>query len=119
MARAQSFLLYPGVAYAGTPHAKKVCYVLLDAFDPGLAHDLGVTYAPKLANIGIGCPACAQTVTFSNPIPQANPFGPGVVDFAGAPNFSPTRIAVPGPDGFPLAAAVASAQLLPAGITRG
>ena len=30
------------------------------------------------------------------------PFGPAVIHFAGAPDFSPTRIAVPGPTGFPL-----------------
>jgi hypothetical protein len=95
--------LYPGVAYKGTPHQEKVWYVLLDASDAGLAHDLGVNYAPKLANIGISCPACVQTVTLTNPTPQANPFGPGVINFAGAPDFSPTRIAVPGPHGFPLA----------------
>jgi hypothetical protein len=34
--------------------------------------------------------------------PQANPFGPGLINFAGAPDFSPTRIATPGPNGFPL-----------------
>jgi hypothetical protein len=27
----------------------------------GAAEDLGVNYAPKLANIGISCPACVQT----------------------------------------------------------
>jgi len=95
--------LYPGIAYAGTRHAEKVWYVLLDASDPGLAHDLGVNYAPKLANIAIGDPAAVQTVTLTNPSPAANPFGPGLVKFAGAPNFKPTRIAVPGPNGFPLA----------------
>ncbi len=95
--------LYPGTAYAGTPHAEKVWYVLLDASDAGLAHDLGVNYAPKLANIAIGDPAAVQTVTLTNPTPLQNPFGPGVVNFAGAPDFSPTRIAVPGPTGFPLA----------------
>jgi hypothetical protein len=95
--------LYPGIAYAGTPHAEKVWYVLLDASDPGLAHDLGVNYAPKLANIAIGDPAAVQTVTLTNPSPAQNPFGPGVVNFAGAPNFAPARIAVPGPNGFPLA----------------
>ncbi len=62
-----------------------------------------MNYAPKLANIAIGDPAAVQTVTLENPTPQANPFGPAVIDFAGAPDFSPTRIAVPGPDGFPLA----------------
>ena len=95
--------LYPGIAYAGTPHQEKVWYILEDASDAGAAHDLGVNYAPKLANIGISCPACVQTVTLSNPTPQQNPFGPATIDFAGAPDFSPTRIAVPGPDGFPLA----------------
>ena len=94
--------LYPGIAYAGTPHQEKVWYILMDASDAGAAHDLGINYAPKLANIDISCPACVQTVTLTNPTPQANPFGPAVINFAGAPDFSPTRIAVPGPDGFPL-----------------
>ena len=95
--------LYPGIAYKGTPHQEKAWYVLLDASDAGLAHDLGVNYAPKLANIAVSDPAAVQTVTLTNPAPQANPFGPGVINFAGAPDFSPTRIAEPGPNGFPLA----------------
>src|SRR3984885_13475824 len=95
--------LYPGTAYGGTPHAEKVWYVLLDASDSGLAHDLGVNYAPKLANIAISDPAAVQTVTLGSPTPQQNPFGPAGVKFAGAPDFSPTRIATPGPGGFPLA----------------
>jgi hypothetical protein len=90
--------LYPGEA-----HGKKVWFMLLDASDAGLAHDLGVNYAPKLANVAISDPAAVQTVTLSQPTPQANPFGPAVVHFAGAPDFSPTRIAEPGPTGFPLA----------------
>jgi hypothetical protein len=95
--------LYPGTAYAGTPHAEKVWYVLLDASDPGVAHDLGVNYAPKLANIAVSDPAAVQTATLDSPTPQQNRFGPAVVNFAGAPDFSPTRIATPGPNGFPLA----------------
>jgi hypothetical protein len=90
--------LYPGEA-----HGQKVWFILLDASDVGLAHDLGVNYAPKLANIGISCPACVQTVTIDSPTPAQNPFGPALVHFRGAPDFSPTRIAVPGPNGFPLA----------------
>jgi hypothetical protein len=90
--------LYPGEA-----HGKRVWYVLLDASDAGLAHDLGVNYAPKLANLAINDPAAVQTVTLGSPTPAQNPFGPAVVHFAGAPNFSPTRIAKPGPTGFPLA----------------
>src|SRR6266568_4724476 len=83
--------LYPGKANGQT-----VWYVLLDASDAGLAHDLGINYAPKLANIGIGCPACVQSVTVESPTPAQNPFGPAVVDFQGAPDFSPTRVAEPG-----------------------
>ena len=90
--------LYPGKAPDGT----KVWYVLLDASDSGLAHDLGVNYAPKLANVGIGCPDCVQTVKLENPAPSDNRFGPGVVDLAGVPDFRPTRVAAPGPNGFPL-----------------
>jgi hypothetical protein len=88
--------------YPGSAGGQRVWYILMDASDAGLAHDLGVNYAPKLANIGIGCPTCVQTVTLENPTPAQNPFGPAVVDFQGAPDFSPTRVAVPGPQGFPL-----------------
>ena len=76
---------------------------LLDASDPGIAHDLGVNYAPKLGNLAIGCPDCVQTVTLDSPTPEQNRFGQAVVNFQGAPDFSPTRIAEPGPNGFPLA----------------
>jgi hypothetical protein len=89
--------------YPGTANGKTVWYVLLDASDAGLAHDLGVNYAPKLANIAVSDPAAVQTVTLGSPTVQQNPFGPAAVHFAGAPDFSPTRIATPGPAGFPLA----------------
>ena len=95
--------IYPGIAYAGTPHQETVWYILEDASTSGAADDLGVNFAPKLANIGISCPACVQTVHLINPPPSQNHFGPAPLSFAGAPDFSPTRIAVPGPDGFPLA----------------
>src|SRR5439155_12521263 len=49
--------------YKGEANGQTVWYVLLDASDAGLAHDLGVNYAPKLANLAIGCPECVQTVT--------------------------------------------------------
>src|SRR3989440_4162107 len=89
--------------YKGEAYGKTAWFILLDASDVGLAHDLGVNYAPKLANIGISCPTCVQTVTIDSPTPAQNPFGQAVVHFQGAPDFSPTRIAVPGPNGFPLA----------------
>jgi hypothetical protein len=74
-------------------------------------------YAPKLANVGINCPGCVQTVTLQSPTAAQNPFGPGVLDFPGAPDLSATRIAEPGPDGFPPAkfqpGAVADANYSP------
>ncbi|HEX4526749.1 MAG TPA: hypothetical protein VH108_08430 [Gaiellaceae bacterium] len=95
--------LYKGVAYKGTPNEETVWFTLLDASDQGIAHDLGVNYAPKLGNLAIGDPAAVQTVTLESPTPDQNKFGQAVVDFQGAPDFSPTRIATPGPNGFPLA----------------
>jgi hypothetical protein len=88
--------------YKGKANGETVWYVLLDASDGGLAHDLGVNYAPKLANLGINCPECVQTVGLESPTPAQNRFGQAVVDFRGAPDFSPTRVAELGPDGFPL-----------------
>ena len=90
--------LYPGKA-----GGKTVWYVLLDASDAGLAADLGVNYVPKLYDLGIGCAACVQTVKLEPTTPQDHRFGTATVDFAGMPDFSPTRIATPGPQGFPLA----------------
>jgi hypothetical protein len=89
--------------YKGKANGETVWFTLLDASDQGIAHDLGVNYAPKLANIGIGNPDAVQTVHLESPTPAQNPFGQAVVDFQGAPDFSPTRIAEPGPNGFPLA----------------
>ena len=87
--------------YKGTANGQTVWFVLLDASDLGVAHDLGVNYAPKLANMAIGCPACVQDVTLDSPTPDQNRFGQATVHFQGAPDFSPTRILQPGPDGFP------------------
>src|SRR6267142_3574339 len=89
--------------YKGEANGQTVWYVLLDASDQGIAHDLGVNYAPKLGNIAIGNPDAVQTVTLDSPSPDQNKFGQALVNFQGAPDFSPTRIATPGPGGFPLA----------------
>ncbi len=89
--------------YKGTANGQTVWFVLLDASDEGLARSLGINFAPKLANLAIGCAACVQTVTLAAPTPAQNPFGQAVVNFEGAPDFSPTRVATPGPNGFPLA----------------
>jgi hypothetical protein len=89
--------------YRGRAGGETVWYVLLDASDAGLAHDLGVNYAPKLSNLAINDPEAVQTVALDSPTPDENKFGQAVVEFQGAPDFSPTRIAQPGPTGFPLA----------------
>jgi hypothetical protein len=89
--------------YKGKANGETVWYVLLDASDAGIAHDLGVNYAAKLGNLAIGDPEAVQTVTLDSPSPDRNRFGQAVVNFEGAPDFSPTRIAEPGPTGFPLA----------------
>jgi hypothetical protein len=89
--------------YEGRANGQKVWFVLLDASDEGLANNLNVNFAPKLANLAIDCPACVQTVTIQSPTAAQNRFGQAIVNFQGAPDFSPTRIAEPGPNGFPLA----------------
>src|SRR5438876_4528862 len=89
--------------YQGRANGETVWFVLLDASDQGIAHDLGINYAPKLGNLAIGDPEAVQTVRLESPAPDQNKFGQAVVDFQGAPDFSPTRIAQPGPTGFPLA----------------
>ena len=97
--------------YEGRANGQKVWFVLLDASDQGIAHDLGVNYAPKLSNIAIGDPEAVQTVTLDSPTPDQNRFGQAVVNFQGAPDFSPTRIAAAGPERLP-------AGELPAGRRR-
>jgi len=89
--------------YKGKANGETVWYILVDASDSGIAHDLGVNYAPKLGNIAINDPEAVQTVKLEPTTPDQNRFGQAVVDFQGAPDFSPTRIAEPGPTGFPLA----------------
>jgi len=89
--------------YKGRAGGQTVWFVLLDASDQGIAHDLGINYAPKLGNLAINDPEAVQTVTLDSPTPDENKFGQAVVNFQGAPDFSPTRVAQPGPNGFPLA----------------
>jgi len=87
--------------YKATANGHTVWFILTEASDAGLAKNSGLNYAPKLANIGISCPACVQTVTLDSPTADANKFGPAIVHFAGEPDFTPTRTLVPGPNGFP------------------
>jgi len=81
-----------------------VWYVITDVSDSGLAHRLGLNFAPRLANITKGCAPCAQTVSSSTQL------GTRVVHFHAAPDFSPRRLLVPGRQLFPPAAAVPGAS---------
>jgi hypothetical protein len=85
--------------HKGTFQGKTYWFILTEASDFGLAHDLNVNFAPKLANIAINCPDCVETVTLTSS-PDLK-FGEGVVNFQGVVDFSPTRKLVPGPTGFP------------------
>ncbi|MEP6814707.1 MAG: hypothetical protein ABI873_04050 [Marmoricola sp.] len=93
--------------HRGEFHGKTYWYILTESSDFGLARDLDVNFAPKLANAAIGCPACVQPVTLTTP--DNNKFGEGVVHFAGVPDFSPNRVLEPGPAVFPPAKATPGA----------
>jgi len=90
-------------AFAG----KTVWYVMTEASDAGIAHDLNSNFSPKLANMGIGCKACVQDVTLTGK--PTNKFGEAGVNFVGVPDFSPTRKLTAGTTGFPPAAAAPGA----------
>jgi hypothetical protein len=85
--------------HRGIAHGETVWYMITDASDYGIAHDLNVLYAPKLANMAINCPECVQTATLGKPTGKFN--NEAVLHFEDAPNFSPTRVYVPSATGFP------------------
>ena len=87
--------------YKGTANGHDVWFILTEASDIGLAHNSGLNYAPKLANVAVGCPECVQTVALDSPTADQNKFGPATVHFQGEPDFTPTRTLVAGPNGFP------------------
>lgn len=85
--------------HRGAFHGKTVWYILTDTSDPGISNDLNALYAPKLANVPIGCPECVQHVTLTTP--PGNKLNEAVVNFQGIPDFGLTRVLVPSPTGFP------------------
>ncbi len=77
-----------------------VWYVITDVSDAALAEQLGLNFAPRLANlITPDCPGCVQTVR------SPRRLGDAAVSRPGKPDFSPTRVLEPGPTGFPPLAA--------------
>src|SRR5215470_13717222 len=75
--------------FRGASHGQTVYYVITDSSDRSDAATRGVYYAPKLANAE--GTAAVQIVTVVN----------GVVDFPATVDFSPSRVLIPGPTGFP------------------
>lgn len=85
--------------HRGAFHGQTVWYIITDTSDQGISDDLNALYAPKLANVPIGCPTCVQHVTLSAPV--GNKLDEAIVTFQGIPDFSPTRVLVPSKAGFP------------------
>jgi hypothetical protein len=89
-----TIVTYP--LYHGTSQGRDVFYVITDASDRSVAETLGVNYVPKLAQ-------AAGTAAVQN---SSSEIGSGNgIDFPASVDFSPTRIVVPGPAGFPPSAA--------------
>lgn len=74
--------------HRGEFHGKSVWYIITDASDRALAQRNHVVFSPSLATIGA---AAIQRITVTN----------GVAQFAGIPDFSPTRTYVASESGFP------------------
>ncbi len=91
-----TFPLHKGL---GPDGSTPVWFIITEASDFGLSHDLNVNFAPKLANMANGCPACVQGTTLSTS--AGNKFSEAPVNFKGIPDFKPARVLKPGPTGFP------------------
>jgi hypothetical protein len=82
--------------YQGTSQGRKVFYVITDASERSVADALGVNFVPKLAR-------AAGTAAVQN---STSEIGTGRgIDFPASVDFSPARILIPGPTGFPPAVA--------------
>jgi hypothetical protein len=86
--------------YHGTSRGRPVEYVITDASDRSAAQVIGVNYVPKLAQ-AVGTPAVQDSTSSIGT-------GRGI-DFPASVDFSPQHVIVPGPNGFPPAAAAPGA----------
>lgn len=82
--------------HKGSYKGSAAWYVITDVSDEGIARELGLNFAPRLANATNGCPPCVQRVKSSDPI-----LGRADVEFAGTVDFTPKRVLVPSETGFP------------------
>jgi len=78
----------------GTAAGHLVYYAITDASDQAVARALGVNFVPKLAN-----------AAGSSAVQLSSSSDPAAIDVPAGVDFSPTRVLVPGPDGFPPAQA--------------
>ncbi len=92
--------------FKGRHNGQTVWYILTEASNEDIAENLGINHAPKLAN-ALGT-AAVQRVRILNAktlsvMPKSTTINSAkvVVEFEGGVDFSPQRIVVPGPQGFP------------------
>jgi hypothetical protein len=93
-----TIVTYP--LYRGTSQGRTVRYVVTEASDLSAARALGVNYAPKLARAA----GTAAVQSSSSQVGSGNG-----IDFPASVDFSPAHVLVPGPTGFPPAAAAPGA----------
>lgn len=86
--------------FRGTHNGSTVWFVRTDVSDAALATQLGLNFAPRLANGDLECPACVQTVQSTGAV-----LGQAPVQFAGTVDFAPQRVLTPSATGFPPLAA--------------
>jgi hypothetical protein len=91
--------------YTDGQTTRNVWYILTDVSDQQLAAQLGLNFSKKLGNAFRGCPGCVQYLDVPANITQATN-----VEFKGIPDFSPSRVLVPGPQGFPFLTGQAGAR---------
>lgn len=80
--------------YEAKVNGVPVWYVITDVSDARLAKDLGLNFAPRLANVTKDCLGCAQVVKTNRRL------GTEVINRPGKPDFSLRRVLVPGAQGF-------------------
>jgi hypothetical protein len=90
--------------FKGQHKGQTVWYIVTEASDKKNAARLGVNFAPKMANaLGTAAVQHARLINGTKSHPAASGLSSknAVLDFDGTVDFSPQRIVVPGPDGFP------------------
>ena len=89
--------------HRGTSHGQTVYYIILDTSDGTLSQRLGVNESQKLAN-----------AANSGAVQKVSVNADGTINFPATVDFTPSRVVVPGPTGFPPNAAAPGAVGEPA-----